>query len=122
MIELSLNESTANQLQKMAEAVGSTSVELAEQAIRQFLREEKRRLMRHETAAFRQMHPELFKHYPGEFAAVYQGKLIDHDRDHAALLKRIDAQFPDVLVLIAPVLPQPEEVYTIHSPRLDYGQ
>ena len=122
MIELSLNESTANQLKKVAEAKGSTTGELAEQAIRQFLREEKRRMMQRESDAFRQMHSDLLKRYAGEFVAIYQGQLVDHDANQAMLVIRIDQRFPDVPVWIAPVLLQPEEVYTVYSPGLEYGR
>ncbi len=91
------------------------------QAIRQFLRAEARRIMQQETDAFRAMHADLLAKYPNEYVAVHQGQLVDHDSDQLALFMRIDKQYPDIPVLITQVLPEPEEIYTFRSPRLDTG-
>lgn len=119
MTELVISAGTFSQLQRVAEATGATTEELAEQALRRFLREEKRRLIRQETIAFRQMHAELLAKHPAEYVAIYQGQLVDYDVDQLDLVTRIEAQYPDVPVLIKQVLPDPEEIYTIRSPRFD---
>lgn len=120
MAELVVSAGTLSQLERVADAKGTTAEELAEQAIHQFLRDEARRMMQRESAAFRRMHPDLLANYPNEFVALYQEKLVDHDPDQLALFRRVEKQYPDVPVLIKQVLPEIEEVYTVRSPRLTY--
>jgi hypothetical protein len=121
MAELVVSAGTIAQLKRVADERGTTAEELAEQAIRQFLRDEKRRLMQQESAAFQAMHAELLVKYPGEYVAIHQGQMVDHDPDQLTLFTRIEAQYPDVPVLIRQVLPEPEEIYTIWSPRIVNG-
>jgi hypothetical protein len=44
-----------------------------------------------ERDAFLRLHPELWAQYPEQYMAIHGGKLVDHDPDMGALLKRIDA-------------------------------
>ena len=39
--------------------------------------------MTHEEKAYQEMHEELFAKYPGQHVAIYQGKLVDYDKDGA---------------------------------------
>ncbi len=64
------------------------------------------------------MHPELMAHYAGQYVAIYQGQLIDHDQDEIALLSRLDDQYPDEVVLMKKVRPLPEPELRHRSPRL----
>lgn len=70
-----------------------------------------------EEAAYEAMHPELMAQYAGEYVAVFQGQLIDHDQDETALLRRLDAQYPNDVVLMKKVRPLPEPVLHFRSPR-----
>jgi hypothetical protein len=71
-----------------------------------------------EKSAFFALHRMLRQQYDGEYVAVYQGKVIDHDPSFAALYKRVDAQYPDDFVLIRRVEAEPERVYHFRSPRM----
>lgn len=73
--------------------------------------------MDREVAAFRQLHVSLLKHYRGEYVAIHQGQLVDHDSDKVALLERIEKTYPDEFVLIRPVQEQPEREFYFRSPR-----
>lgn len=71
-----------------------------------------------EVAAYESQHATLLTQYPGQYIAIYQGKVIDHDPDQLNLLTRIDQQYPSTTVLIRKVertLPKPLRV---RSPRL----
>ncbi|MCX6047758.1 MAG: hypothetical protein NT075_21885, partial [Chloroflexi bacterium] len=103
MVSITLNEQTAQELQQAAKARAMETSVLAEQAIRNFLRAEARRAMQREIKAFRKLHPELWKTIPNEYAAVYQGKLIDHDTDQLTLFMRVEVQYPGLTVLIRQV-------------------
>jgi len=121
MTEFTLSAETAARLKKVAAVKGASEQALAEQAIRRYVRDELRRMMQRESEAFRRLHAELLARYAGEYVAVYQGQVVDHGSDQLALLQRIEQRYADAPVLIRQVLPEPEEVYTLRSPRIEHG-
>jgi hypothetical protein len=70
-----------------------------------------------EAEAFRQLHPALWQNYPGEYVAIYQEQLVDHDPDVSALFKRIEDRYSGNFVLVRPVREEPEIVYQDRSIR-----
>ena len=116
---LAVSAGTITRLRTIAEEEGTTPQELAERAIRRFLRYETRRKMQRETDVFRAMHAELRGRYPDQFVAIYRGRLIDHDADQLTLFRRVDERYPNVPVLIKQILLESEEVYTFRSPRIE---
>jgi hypothetical protein len=70
-----------------------------------------------ERAAFLNMHTQLAQEYLGQYAAIYQGELIDHDIDLANLMDRVDEKYPDTFVLVRQVEVNPERTYYLRSPR-----
>jgi hypothetical protein len=119
--ELMLSDKTSVRLRKVADEIGEQPEMLAERAVRDFLRAEARHRMRHETKAFRAQHAELLAQYPDQYVAIYQGQVVDHDADQLALLARVEKRYPDTTVLIALITSEPEESYTMHSPRWESG-
>ncbi len=73
--------------------------------------------MERKIAAFQQIHASLLKRYRGEYVAIYQGQLVDHDNDKVALLERIEQTYPNKFVLMRPVQEQPEREFYFRSPR-----
>ena len=69
-----------------------------------------------EEAAFVAMHPTLQADYLGEYVAIYQQALVDHDADLAALTKRVYERFGNTAVWISPVKEQIYEEWTNRSP------
>ncbi len=74
--------------------------------------------MTREEAAYRVMHTQLMDRHAGEYVAIFQGQLIDHDQDELALFHRIEDKYPDDVVLLKKVLPWPEPDLHFRSPRL----
>ncbi|MFN8490749.1 MAG: DUF5678 domain-containing protein [Caldilineaceae bacterium] len=74
--------------------------------------------MAQEEVAYAAMYAELWEKYAGEYVAIYQGQLIDHDTTELALLRRLNAQYPNEVVLMKQVRPQPEPILHFRSPRL----
>lgn len=70
-----------------------------------------------EKEAFHHLHDMLLKKHKGEYIAIYNGQLIDHDTNRTALFKRIEENYPDQYVLIRPVNQTPEIVYDHRSIR-----
>jgi hypothetical protein len=92
--------------------------EVVEQALRMYLEEIGLKKMRHETVAFQQMLPDLLNQYDGEYVAVHQGEVIDHDVDLRALHLRVFEALGHAAVLLKKVAAQPEQDLVFRSPRL----
>ncbi|MBX3060897.1 MAG: hypothetical protein KF770_30920 [Anaerolineae bacterium] len=58
-----------------------------------------REQMLREIEAFKLMHRQLVQEHLGQYVAIFQGKLVDHDSDPVALLQRIKQKYPDQVVL-----------------------
>ncbi len=119
VMQLAVNEATVAQLEQIAREKETTPDRLAEQAIREYLRNEARQRMKREMQAYALMHADLLRKYPREYVAIQQGKLIDHDQDQLALYQRVEKRHPDKPILIKQVLVDVEEVYHFRSPKLD---
>lgn len=78
--------------------------------------------MLREEAAFRKLHPSLYKQYAGKYVAIYNEQLIDSDLDQVVLYRRVRQQYPGEFIWIAPVNKSPEGVLVFRSPRLLNGR
>ncbi len=91
------------------------AITLAEAAMIPTASQEK--AMAQEVAAYQSMLAELVTQYDGAYVAIYQGQLVDHDADELALLRRLDAHYPDEIVLMKQVRAEPLPELRIRSPR-----
>ncbi len=73
--------------------------------------------MQREVTTFETMHPDLWEQYPHQYVAFHQGTVVDHDLDELALVQRIDARYPESVVLIRQVLPRLPQPFVFRSPR-----
>jgi len=80
---------------------------------------EHRSLMEQNVAAYRSMHSELVNHYLGQYVALCDGELVDHDSDPLLLLERIRQHYPDRIVLRRKVEHQPEREIRIRHPSFE---
>ncbi|MCK5750769.1 MAG: hypothetical protein KAH44_31420 [Oricola sp.] len=74
-----------------------------------------------EISAFHRLHPTLLEHYPGEFVAIYDQQLVDHDPQKLALYQRIQERYPEQFVLLRRVEKEPERELLFHSTRYFNG-
>ena len=113
MTNLAISDETFARLSRAANTQNISTEALAEQALRRFLHETERQKMQRETDAFRAQHADLFAKYAGQYVAMHEGQVVDHDADQLTLVMRIDEQYPDTPVLITQVARDPIEVYHI---------
>ncbi len=73
--------------------------------------------MLQEIHAYKKMHPRLVKKYLGQFVAIHNGKLVDHDSNKEELFLRVKEKFPNQIVLQRQVLKNPDPVLHFRSPR-----
>lgn len=71
-----------------------------------------------EERAFQSMHPTLMQQYPGQYVAIQNGQLVDHDTDQVTLYRRCRQAYVEKYVLIAQIQRSVEETYTFRSPRM----
>src|SRR5688572_12566384 len=49
--------------------------------------------MQREINAYLELHPSLVANYLGQYVAIFQGKLIDHDPDFGVLMRRVESNY-----------------------------
>lgn len=77
------------------------------EAVTRFLRERQREKIARETCAFDELHPALRRDHDGQWVAIHNQQLVDHDDDVSALYARVRARFGRTSVLIRRVEEQP---------------
>ncbi len=90
--------------------------EIVNEAVEQYVRERQRIKLDREIAAYEAMHAELRQKYFGQWVAVHEQKLIDHDEDRAALYRRVRAKLGSLPVLIRQVTAQTDEDIWMRTP------
>ena len=55
----------------------------------------------------------LFQEYPGQFIAILDEKMIDHDRDEEVVALRVRDSYPDRYVLIVRAVPRISELIDV---------
>jgi hypothetical protein len=78
------------------------------EAVRLYLWEQERHKIEQEGAAYRRQHAAIKAQYLGQYIAVHEGQVVDHDPDFAALRRRIHQQYGHTPVMITRVEEQPE--------------
>ncbi|VAW40164.1 hypothetical protein MNBD_CHLOROFLEXI01-415 [hydrothermal vent metagenome] len=71
-----------------------------------------------EMRAYLTLHPMLKEKYLGQHVAIFNGKLIDADKEYSALYQRIDERYPDQFVWLATVEEEAIPTLVFRSPRL----
>ena len=120
-IILTVPEEIFEQATSIADATQQPLDKVFEDALEQvfspFPLHEKHEIMAQEVAAYRAMHPRLIESYLGDYVAIFQGEVIDHDEDVVALTQRIGEKLPNEVVLIRQVEQSAERILNMRSPR-----
>ncbi len=92
--------------------------EIVNETLEKYLQERRRAKLLDEIQAYIKLHPRLKKKYLGQWVAIHEHKLVDHDGEHAVLYRRVREKYGRAAVLIRRVEKQADPVYVIRSPRL----
>ncbi|OGO43460.1 MAG: hypothetical protein A2Z04_06410 [Chloroflexi bacterium RBG_16_57_9] len=103
-------------LKKDAEQEARSVNDLVNEAVEHYLRERQQAKLDTEIAAYEAMHDELRQKYLGEWVAVHDQKLVEHDSDGLALYRRVRARFGRISVLIRQVTEESVEEVWIRTP------
>jgi hypothetical protein len=132
MVQVSLPEHTIGKLRQMAERKGTDISELLDRAIERYLADEPSihdqgweveqdgqiAQIEREQQAYEAQHKRLLVKYGGQYIAMRQGKVVDHDEDSSALWQRVHKRFGRQPILITPVLHETRQTIVVRSPRL----
>jgi len=109
-----------DRLEQIAIERGTAAEDLLETAIREFLDKTTHQQIHAESVAFERMHAHLVAQYLGEYVAILNGEVVDHDPDVRTLHLRIRKQYGRLPVLIRRVMEdgkQPDLLF--RSPKLE---
>lgn len=72
-----------------------------------------------EMAAYAKMHPELINQYLGEFVAITDETLVDHDLNPNTLMQRLRSTYSKTKVIhVTKVRPTIQRTIIVHAPKL----
>ena len=111
-----------DRIEKAAQEQKADIDELLTRAIRRYLWELDRRKISEESKIYRQRHAELKAQYLGQYIAMHQGQVVDHDPDFSTLRQRIRNRFGQTPVMITLVEEAAERALSRSGFRLEAGQ
>jgi len=97
---------------------GADPETIVDRALRVYLNTLRREKIEAETKAFEQQKDALTK-YRGEYVAVHNGNIVDHDSDLRTLHLRVFERFGHTPVLLKQVTTEPEQDLIFRSPKLE---
>jgi hypothetical protein len=118
MVRIAIRDELIRSVEKLAQDQGTDAESLVNAWIERELALAREQRIREESARFRTQHSALHAAYAGEYVAMRDGQVLDHDPDVQALYLRMHERFGDEPILIAPVTETPDPTYNMRSPRL----
>jgi hypothetical protein len=121
-VTLTLPDPVYQQAEKIAQSTRRNVQEVLTEVITQNLHpfpvHDNREAMLLEIDGYKVLHPKLVREHRGEYVAIFEGNLVDHDEDPVELSKRVRKAHPDKTVLQRQVEDEPDRVLHFRSPRL----
>ena len=122
MTDYPLAPEVLSQLEEVAKAEKRNVADLLNDLAKDYIARRHDEKIMAEAARFREQHSQLWAQYPGEYVAMRDGKVLDHDADLSALRQRVRAHFGGAPILIAPVTAEPAREFRVRRPRLERAQ
>lgn len=116
MLPITVRDDLFHSVEKLAQEQGTSAEALITEWIERELAREQR--IFEESERFQAQHSALLPKYTGQYIAMRNGDVIDHDADLGPLNQRIRERYGDEPVLITPVMDEPIRVFNMRSPRL----
>ncbi|MBI4674605.1 MAG: hypothetical protein HY741_23420 [Chloroflexi bacterium] len=103
-------------LQREAKSQARDVNELVNEAMEHYLEERRHERIQDEIRAYISLHPTLKEKYLGEWVAIYEQQLVDHDPETINLYRRVRAKYGNAPVLIRQVEPEPDPIIWVRTP------
>jgi hypothetical protein len=117
MTTIHLKPDLAERIAHLAE--GGNAEVVVEKALRAYIAQHRREKIRGETEAFERQHEKLLSQFPGQYVAVHEGQVIDHDSNLRTLHLRVFDSLRHTPVLLIKVTPKPDRELVFRSPRFE---
>ncbi len=104
-------------LEKSAQQEAKSINDVMNDALEYYFHARQLEKINQEIEAYEAMHPSLWKRMPGEWVAIHNQQLIDHDPDDVALYRRVRAQYGRTSILIRRVKETSVEEIWIRTPN-----
>lgn len=114
---LTLSPSLTQEIQAEARAARKSVEELLTEALQQYRLEAQRQKISQEAEWWDHVPPETRQKYAGEYVAIHQQKVVDHDADRTSLYDRVRVKYGNLAILIAPATGT--RTLRIFSPHLE---
>ena len=121
MATINLKPDLAEQVELLASKSQTSAEAFVDKALRSYLVQFRREKIQAETEAFKQQREELLAKYSGQYVAVHNGQVIDHDQDLRTLHLRVFDQLGHLPVLLKQVTNEPDHELVFRSPRFERG-
>ena len=131
MTQIELSNNAFQILQKASAWRSADMGDLLEQAVRGYFATDvprdtttdeawngQRQQIEIEQQSFAAQHDVLLRAYAGQYIAMFQGRVVDHDLDRVALSERVRDQYGNQPVLITIVRAEVLQDIVVRSPRL----
>lgn len=102
MTDLILPATLTEEIRRLAEWNGLTPEEVMTQAVRQYSARARQQKIQAESAWWTNAPAELRAQYAGQYVAVHQQQVIDHDPHQLTLYRRVFGRWGHIPVLVAP--------------------
>lgn len=119
MTTITLDPELVQQIESLGGKGAKDTQAFVEQAVRVYLLQAQREKIRAETTAFTAQYEQLRAAYLGQYVAIHQGEVIDHDADLRTLHLRVFERLGHTPVLLKQVTDRPEQELVFRSPRLE---
>ena len=117
MTNIAIRDDIIRSIEKFAQEQGTNTEALVNEWLQWQLALKREQRIREEAARYRAQHSVLFPVYAGQYIAMLNGELLDHDPELGPLYHRIRERYGDAPVLMTPVTPEPMPVANMRSPR-----
>lgn len=119
MTNISIAPELYKQVEELAEKRNQSADDIVADALRGYLWRSQRVKIAAEMRVFRARHAELKTQYLGQYIAMHEGQIVDHDSEFGVLHKRIRARFGRTPVMITQVGEEPVKVLVRRGFRME---
>jgi hypothetical protein len=96
-------------LERNAEQEARTLDDLVNEAVALYVHRLQQKQIEREAEAYERMHPSLRDRFLGQWVAIHDQQLVDHDSDRLALYRRVRTRFGHTPILMRRVAESPVE-------------
>ncbi len=116
MTTVVLRPELSETLQSDARGSNKTLTELVNEVVERYLHMRQQEKLDQEIAAYTALHPHLLTTYPGQWVAIHNQNVVDHDVDGAVLYRRIRIKYGRTSVLIRQIKAHPVDEIWVRTP------